>query len=162
MDRQSDGGVVCVHIYFPFMIISLILGWGTADIVLPHWKTVPKARHQYHTQSQYTDTGPISPSSNLLMLDAYQESTNFHFIVFGMTRPGFEPRTSCSLGRHPSCYTMEVQSWNMPYQKKLKYAIQKRDLKHVTPKKSLSISHQKDLLLFIENWPGRLKAIDFT
>ena len=60
----------------------------------------------YLTQSQYTDTGPISPSADRIMPGAWQGchwSVNFE--VTGMTRPGkipsqaeFEPRIFLSRG----------------------------------------------------------------
>ena len=62
----------------------------------------------YLTQSQYTDTGPTSPSADPLPPGAWQGchwSANFSVTV--MTRPGkipahagFEPWVFCSRGRH--------------------------------------------------------------
>ena len=61
----------------------------------------------YLPQSQYTDTGPTSPSADPVMPGAWQDShwsTNFE--VTGMTRPrkilsqvGFKPRILHSQGR---------------------------------------------------------------
>ena len=60
----------------------------------------------YLTQSQYTDTGPTSPSSDLITPGAWQGSHwSANFEVTGMTRPGkiplqagFEPRIFQSRG----------------------------------------------------------------
>ena len=42
----------------------------------------------YLTQSQYTDTGPTSPSTDPIMPGAWQGS---HWVVTGMTRSGKIP-----------------------------------------------------------------------
>ena len=60
----------------------------------------------YLTQSQYTDTGPTSPSADPIMPGAWQGSHwSANFEVTGMTRPGkipsqegFEPRIFSSHG----------------------------------------------------------------
>ena len=60
----------------------------------------------YLTQSQYTDTGPTSPSADPIMPGAWQGSHwSANFEVTGMTRPGkipsqagFEPRAFRSRG----------------------------------------------------------------
>ena len=60
----------------------------------------------YHTQSQYTDTGPTSPSADPITPGAWQGSHwSAHFEVTGMTRSrkmqaqaGFESRIFCSRG----------------------------------------------------------------
>ena len=60
----------------------------------------------YLTQSQYTDTGPTSPSADPITPGAWQGSHwSANFEVTGMTRPGkipsragFEPRIFCSRG----------------------------------------------------------------
>ena len=60
----------------------------------------------YLTQSQYTDTGPTSPSADPMMPDACQRSHwSVNFEVTGLTRPrkilsqaGFEPRIFRSRG----------------------------------------------------------------
>ena len=47
----------------------------------------------YLTQSQYTDTGPISPSADLITPGAWQGNLwSASFQVTGMTRPGKKPR----------------------------------------------------------------------
>ena len=59
----------------------------------------------YLTQSQYTDTGPTSPSADPIMPGAWQGSHwSANFEVTGMTRPGkipsqagFEPRIAAVL-----------------------------------------------------------------
>ena len=49
----------------------------------------------YLTQSQYTDTGPTSPSADRITPGAWQGSHwNTHFEVTGMTRPRKNPGTS--------------------------------------------------------------------
>ena len=61
----------------------------------------------YLTQSQYTDTGPTSPSADPIMQGTWQGSHwSASFEVTGMTRPGkipsqaiFKPRIFCSRGR---------------------------------------------------------------
>ena len=60
----------------------------------------------YFTQSQYTDTGPTSPSANPITPGAWQGSHwSANFYVTGITRPGkipaqagFEPRIFLSRG----------------------------------------------------------------
>ena len=68
---------------------------------------IEAAGQTFHlTQSQYTDTGPTSPSADPIMPGAWQGSHwSANFSVTGMTRPrkipalaGFEPGTSRSRG----------------------------------------------------------------
>ena len=50
------------------------------------------------TQSQYTDTGPTSPSADHLTPGAWQGNLcNANFLVTGMTRPGKDPRPKAEI-----------------------------------------------------------------
>ena len=73
--------------------------------VLPYWEAADQTSNR--TQSQFTDTGPISPSTDPIMPDAWQgrhQSTNIS--VTGMTEAGkrrIHPQTSTppeSIPRH--------------------------------------------------------------
>ena len=60
-----------------------------------HTETEVADQTFYFTQSQYTDTGPPSPSADPTMPDAWQGSHwSANFEVTGMTRPGKNPVVS--------------------------------------------------------------------
>ena len=40
-----------------------------------------------------------------------EEATNTNFIVFGLTRSGFEPMIYCTWGKHADHYTIDVVIW---------------------------------------------------
>ena len=55
--------------------------------------TETSCRSNYLTQSQYTDTGPTSPSTDTVMPGAWQGSHwSANFLVTGMTRPSKKSR----------------------------------------------------------------------
>ena len=73
---------------------------GSAQFTCCHTEIKVADPTFYITQSQYTDTGPTSPSADPIMPGAWQGSHwSANFEVTGMTRPGkipsqpgFEPR----------------------------------------------------------------------
>ena len=80
------------------MLVYLSDGSAQTFYVLPHWDKVTDPTF-YLTQSQYTDSGPTSPSADTIMPGDWQGSHwSANFEVTGMTDPeqipaqaGFEP-----------------------------------------------------------------------
>ena len=84
-------------------------GWICSDnLTCCHSETEAADQPCYLTQSQYTDTGPTSPSTDPIMPGTWQGSHwSANFLVTGMTRPrkilshvGLEPWIFCSQGGH--------------------------------------------------------------
>ena len=64
------------------------------------------AQLDYPTDSQYNDTGPTSPGTNLIMLALSEAATRIPILkAFGLTRPGIEPPTSQLPGERYNHYT---------------------------------------------------------
>ena len=75
---------------------SLSQGWICSDnFTCGHTEIEVVDQTFYLTQSQYTDTGPTSPSTEPIMPGAWQGSHwSANFLVTGMTRPRKNPGAS--------------------------------------------------------------------
>ena len=118
LDPQEDGsGInrVCVYPPFPFFaleqrfVVCLLVGCLTSqqqasvsqgricsdNFMCCHTEIEVADPTFYLTQSQYTDTGPTSPSADPITLGAWQGSHwSANFEVTGMTRPRKKPGAS--------------------------------------------------------------------
>ena len=106
-----------------FVWVCLLVGWLADCLTSQQHATVSQRRfysdnytcyhteieiaHQtfYLTQSQYTDTGPTSPSADPIMPGAWQGSHwSANFEVTGMTRPRKKPRRKRDSNSGPSAF----------------------------------------------------------
>ena len=96
---------------------SVSQGRICSDNFTCHHTEIEAADHTFYlTQSQYTDTGPTSPSADPIMPGAWKDSHwSASFEVTGMTRPGkipsqagFEPRIFLSRGGCLNQYDSEA------------------------------------------------------
>ena len=53
-----------------------------------------KLRHEWTSQSHYSDTGPTMTGSILLMMSVQRVKKQYHFNALGLARPELEPATS--------------------------------------------------------------------
>ena len=90
MYRHWRGIVVCWLLNVPATCYSVSQGRICSDnFTCCHTKIEDADQTFYPTQSQYTDTGPTSPSADPITPGAWQGSHwNANFEVTGMTRPG--------------------------------------------------------------------------
>ena len=97
-DRQTDVGFVCwlVGCLTPQQQASVSQGQICSDnFTCCHTEIEIADQTFYLTQSQYTDTGPTSPSADPITPGAWQGSHwSANFEVTGMTRPRKNPGAS--------------------------------------------------------------------
>ena len=104
-ERKKDCCFVCWLLNVPATCYKCISGTDLHNFTCCHTEIEAADPAFYFTQSQYTDTGPTSPSADPIMQGAWQSSHwSTNFSVTGMTRPGkipsqagFEPRIFRSL-----------------------------------------------------------------